>query len=131
MNTPATPPEATTRYTGHCICPDLKPKQLCFCVREYKEGLFHTVLHEHMPAQRLSQESTQEALRSLVARYSGWPGEWILRSLLNTRGSQPERYPGFTHDVSYPEAGVFRHTVSGTGVHAWCDSVISNQDFRP
>jgi hypothetical protein len=79
----------------------------------------------------MSQESAREALRSLVARFSAWPGEWILGSLLNSRGGKPQRYPGFTHDVSYPEAGVLRHTVSGTRLHAWCDSVISTQSFRP
>jgi hypothetical protein len=117
-------------YTNHCICPELRPKSLCFCVREYREGLFHTVFHEHIPAQRMAQDTAQEALRSLIARYSLWPGEWILRSLLNHRVGQPQRYPGYSYDASYPESGVLRHTVSGTGVHAWFDTVISSQQFR-
>ena len=125
------PPDAKTLYTGHCICPGLELKQLCFCLRKYKDGIFTTVFHEHVPAYRLSQDTAHEALRALVVRYSEWPGEWILGSLLNKRGGKPQRYPGFTHDVSYPEAGVLRHTVSGTGFHAWCDSVISKQSFRP
>ena len=126
---PARPPTAEL-YGGHQVCPDLAPRQLCFCAREYREGTFYTVFHQHVPGHRLSQERAHEALRSLVARYSEWPGEWVLNSLLNDRGRQPQRYPGFTHGVSYPEAGVLRHTVSGTRVHAWCDTVISKQSFR-
>lgn len=124
------PPAASQLYTEFHLCPNLSVRQICFCVREYKEGLFHDVFHSHVPAYRISQERAHEALRSLVARYSEWPGEWILNSLLNDRGHQPQRYPGFTHDVSYPEAGVLRYTVSGTRVHAWCDTVISKKDFR-
>lgn len=131
MTLPAKPLPSTVVYSGHCLCLELKPKQLCFCVREYKEGLFTTVFHEHIPAYRLSQDAVKEALRALVARYSEWPGKWILGSLLNDRGSKPQCYPGFTHDVSYPEVGVLRHTVSGTGFHAWCDNVISSQNYRP
>ena len=123
-------PEAPKLHTGDHVCPDLAVRQVCFCVREYKEGLFQNVFHHHVPAHRISQERTHEALRSLVARYSEWPGEWVLNSLLNNRGREPQRYPGFTHHVSYPEAGVLRHTVSSTRLHAWCDTVISKQTFR-
>lgn len=118
-------------YSGYCLCSGLLAKEVCFCVREYKEGIFETVYHGHVPASRISQARAHEALRSLVARYSGWPGEWLLHSLLNSRSGQPQRYPGFTHDVSYPEPGVLRHTVRGTNVHAWCDTVVSNKQFRP
>ena len=130
MNSASDAPSSPALYTGYHVCPDLVFRQMCFCVREYKEGEFHRLLHHHVPAHRMPQSRANEALRSLVARYSQWPGEWVLSSLLNDRGRQPQRYPGFTHDVSYPEAGVLRHTVSGTNVHAWCDSVISNQSFR-
>jgi hypothetical protein len=123
-------PEAPRQYTSYQVCPDLAVREVCFCVREYKEGLFHDIFHQHVPAHRISQERAHEALRSLVARYSEWPAEWVLNSLLNDRGHKPQRYPGFTYDVSYPEAGVLRHTVSGTAVHAWCDSVVSKQSFR-
>ena len=113
------------------LCSDLDPRQLCFCVREYDEGVFSTLIHKHVPAYRISQNRVHEALRSLVARYSKWPGDWILHSLLNDRGSKPERYPGFRHDTSYPEPGVLRHTVSGTRVHARCDRIVSVETFRP
>jgi hypothetical protein len=120
----------TEPYTGHQVCPELAPRFLCFCVREYRDGPFHTVFHQHVPAHRISQERAHEALRSLVARHSDWSGDWVLNSLLNRRGREPECYPGFTHDVSYPEAGVLRHTVSASRVHAWCDTIISKQAFR-
>jgi len=81
-------------------------------------------------ASSLSQENANEALRSLVARYSEWPGRFILHSLLNNRGSNPQCYPGFIHHVSYPELGVIRHTVSTSNAHAWYDTVISKAAFR-
>lgn len=117
-------------YIGHHLCEGLVPSEVCFCVRGYREGEVETVYHGHVPTYRISQDRSHEALRSLVALYSGWPGDWLLHSLLNSRSGGPERYPGFTRDVSYPEPGVLRHLVSGTKVHAWCDRVISKQQFR-
>lgn len=118
-------------YEGHHLCPDLVPGQMCFRAKTYNEGVFETVFHEHIPSHRISQESANEALRSLVARYSEWPGTFILRSHLNKRGRNPECYPGFIHHVSYPEPGAIRHTVSGPRAHAWHDSVLSKAAFRP
>jgi hypothetical protein len=123
--------ELPTLYSGHDLCTGLVPKEVCFCVRKYKEGVFETVYHVHVPAYRLSTDSGHEALRSFVAQYSGWPSEWFLHSLLNNRSGKPQRYPGFTCDVGYPEPGVLRHTVRGTNVHAWCDRVIAKRQFRP
>jgi hypothetical protein len=117
-------------YEGHHLCPHLVPGQMCFRAKTYNEGVFETVFHEHVPSHRISQKSAKEVLRSLVARYSEWPGTFILRSHLNKQGHNPERYPGFTHHVSYPEPGAIRHTVSGPRVHAWNDSVLSKAAFR-
>jgi hypothetical protein len=130
MNAASKPSDTPALYTGQHVCPDLAPRQMCFRVRDRKDGDVRSLFHQHIPAHRISQERAHEALRSLVARYSEWSGEWLLNSLLNNRGREPERYPGFTHNVSYPEAGVLRHTVSGTNVHAWCDSIVSSQSFR-
>ena len=117
-------------YEGHHLCSDLGPGQMCFLAKTYNEGVFETVFHEHVPSHRISRESANEVLRSLVARYSGWPGTFILRSHLNKRGRDPECYPGFTHHVSYPEPGAIRHTVSGPRAHAWRDTVLSKAAFR-
>lgn len=71
-----------------------------------------------------------EALRSLIAQCSGWPGVFILHSLLNKRGGNPSTYPGYLCDVSYPEPGVIRFTFSSMGASAWFDSVIAREQFR-
>jgi hypothetical protein len=120
----------STLFTGQRPCKDMSTKEICFCVRKYKEGFFETVFHCHVPKRRISQDRMIEALRTLVSRYSEWKGEWILHSLLNDRGGEPQRYPGFTYGASYPEPGVLRHTVSGADVHSWCDVVISKEQFR-
>jgi hypothetical protein len=117
-------------YEGHHLCPDLVPGQICFRVKTYNEGVMEVVFHEHVSSHRISQEKANEVLRSLVARYSEWPGTFILRSRLNKRGRNPECYPGFLHHVSYPEPGAIRHTVSGLSVYAWRDTVLTTAEFR-
>ena len=117
-------------YDRHDLCPELSPRQICFRVKIYNEGIFKTVFHEHIPSHRLSQENANEALRSLVARYSEWPGVFILHSLLNKRSRNPQCYPGFIYHVSYPEPGVIRHTVSASNAQAWHDTVINKAAFR-
>jgi len=115
---------------GHHLCPDLVPGQMCFRAKTYNEGIFETVFHEHIPSHRISQERANEVLRSLVAHFSEWTGTFILRSHLNKHGRNPECYPGFSHNVSYPEPGVIRHTVSVSRAHAWHDTVLSKAAFR-
>ena len=117
-------------YDGHDLCPKLSPGQMFFRVKTYNEGVFETVFHEHVPSHRLSQDSATEALRSLVARYSEWPDAFILHSLLNKRGRNPQCYPGFAHHVGYPERGVLRHTVGASNAHAWHDAVVEKGSFR-
>lgn len=119
-----------TLFTGYQLCPTLVPREICFCVRAYAEGKFLIIYHGHVPKIRMSNDRMLEATNTLVARYSEWPGDWIVSSLLNSRKGKPQRYPGLTHDVSHPEPGALRHAVSGTNVHAWCDTVISSKDFR-
>jgi hypothetical protein len=126
----ATDSNAVGLYDGHDLCSNLSPGQMCFRAKTYNEGVFDTVFHEHVPSYRLSQERASEVLRSLVARYSEWPGRFILHSLLNRRGGTPQCYPGYVHHVSYPELGVIRHTVSASNAHAWHDSVLSKAAFR-
>jgi hypothetical protein len=118
-------------YEGHNLCPELAVGQVCFRVKTYNDGIFESVFHEHVPSHRISQDNAIEALRSLVARYSEWPGTFILHSLLNERRGKPSRYPGFVSHTSYPEPGVIRHYISAPRAHAWYDSIISKAKFRP
>jgi hypothetical protein len=117
-------------YHGYMMCPDLTSGILCFRVQKYNQGSFETAFHEHVPRRRISQDRAGEVLRALVSCFSNWPGNFILQSHLNDRGTDPPRYPGFRHDVSYPEPGVLRHTVSGVHAHAWHDEVIVPTSFR-
>ena len=120
----------SSMYENFHLCPDLVSGQRCFLARIYKEGLFETAFHEHVPAYRISEEHAAEVLRSLVARYSEWPGVYILRSMLNKRGRDPERHGGLIHRLTYPEPGVVRRYVSESHAHAWYDTVISKEEFR-
>jgi hypothetical protein len=125
-----TEPTIAGVFTGFQLCAELVARRVCFRVRRYQEGDHFVLHHQHVPLHRTSECRRHEVLRSLVACHSGWRGEWIVSSLLNNRGEDPRRYPGFLHDVSYPERGVLRHTVSAGNVEAWCDLVCSPQFFR-
>jgi hypothetical protein len=117
-------------YEGRELCPNLEFGQMCFRAMKYNSGKFESLCHEHVPAYRISHEGAIEALRSLVARFSEWPGNFIVHSYLNRRGKNPERYPGFMHHATYPEPGALRQYVSAPTVYAWCDSVLSKAKFR-
>ena len=98
---------------------------------KYVEGRFEDVCHEHVPAHRMSDEAAREALRSIVARFSDWPGQFIVRSLLNRRTGEPSCYPGFRYHTAYPEPGAIRQYIAGTAINAWYDSALSREPFRP
>lgn len=117
-------------YEGHDLCRELAVDQVCFRVKIYNDGIFESVFHEHVPSHRISHENAIEALRSLVARYSEWPGTFILHSLLNERRGKPSRYPSFNSHTTYPEPGAIRHYISAQRTHAWYDSIISKAKFR-
>ena len=117
-------------YSRHQLCPVLLAGEKCFRVHRYNEGQFDQVFHEHVPSRRLSRQTESEVLRGLVGRYAGWEGTYILHSHLNNRPGGPSRYPGFVHNVSYPEEGVLRYTVSSGSVSAWSDTVLTAGSFR-
>jgi hypothetical protein len=117
-------------YEGHQLCGNLVYGTRCFRAIRYDQGNWKEMTHEHVPAHRIASDRVLEVLRSLVARYSDWPGEWIVGSHLNKRGREPACYPGFTHHTSYPEPGAMRQYVSGPAVNAWCDFVASRTAFR-
>ncbi len=117
-------------YTRFQLCSDLKPKQKCFKLRRYNEGLFEDVFHEHVPNHRVSLDDALAMMRTLVLRYEGHEASSILRHYLNTRGRKPSaRHLRF--DVEYPEPGVIRRYCSSNHIHAWMDEVISPEQFRP
>ena len=118
-------------YEGHELCADLAAGQMCFKARRYRAGVWEDVCHEHVPRSRLSQEDSREVLRSLVAHFSDWPPQFIVRSHLNRRAKNPATYPGFVSQTTYPEAGVLRQYCSSPTVTAWCDDAYSAADFRP
>lgn len=117
-------------YTGNQLCADLRPRQRCFRCARYNEGRITEVFHEHVPSHRLSQASALEVLRTLSSHCAGWPAAHILHSALNTRSGEPTRSPGFITDVSYPEPGVVRYTVSAGDGWAWVDRVVLPDSFR-
>lgn len=55
---------------------------------------------------------------------------YILHSALNKRSEEPIPSPGFITDVSHPEPGVVRYTVSAGDGWAWVDRVVLPGSFR-
>lgn len=118
-------------YEGHELCADLAAGHRCFKARRYREGVWEDVCHEHIPRSGLAQEGAREVVRALVAHFSDWPAQFIVRSHLNKRGHNPECYPGFTSETTYPEPGVLRQYFASANVTAWYDDAYSKADFRP
>lgn len=123
-------PTSEQIYSRHQLCADLKPGDKCFRVQLYNEGTFELSFHEHVPSHRISQESGLEVLRALAGHYAGWAGTSILRSRLNNRPGNPSIYPVLSYDISYPEEGVIRYSVSSGSVSAWYDAVLIPARFR-
>src|ERR1700733_1951669 len=119
------------QYEGHQLCTELTHGIRCVRAKKYLAGTLEEVCHEHVPAHRMSDDAAREALRSLVAHFSAWPGKYIVCSLLSRRRGDPRCYPGFQYHIAYPEPGAVRQYIARTEVHAWCDSVISNANLRP
>lgn len=115
----------------HLLCADLVPGVRCFRSMRFRDGTWTETLHEHVPSHRISRAAAHEALRSIAARVEEWPANFILSSYLNSRSGTPERYPGFTSTVSYPEGGVVRVTVTARNTWASCDRVVEPAAFRP
>lgn len=112
------------------ICESLKPEQKCFRLRQYSQGKFHDLFHEHVQRHRISEVNAINFMRTLVARYSNWNDLYILRLYLNDRGKKPPSAPPFQMPVCYPEPGVIRRYCSCGDVAAWMDEVIPGTKFR-
>lgn len=117
-------------YTEFQICETLVPKHRCFRVQVYDDGKFVEVFHEHVPAYRISAESTLEALRSLALKYSPVSASTVLHTFLNKRGKEPAAASTFSVNTEYPEAGVLRRYCSTGQVNAWTDEVLVASKFR-
>lgn len=117
-------------YERYKICSELNCGEMCFRAQRYEDGNTVEVFHEHIPSHRISSDSAQEVLRSLIGLFSGWDGVSILRSRLNNRSGGPSRGPCFSYHDSYPEEGVHRRYLRSGNVTAWVDTVVSPGSFR-
>ena len=79
-------------YENHKLCEKLKPKEICFVVEQYKEGVFERKFHEHVPKHRLSESALQDLLQALVLKFENNEPWTIVRSHLNERGKEPPAY---------------------------------------
>lgn len=113
------------------ICPQLLPKQVCFVLRRCNKGIYERIMHEHVPAHRISRDERINLLKALVVGATSRSDDELLSIIpyyLNGRGRDPEsRLMPIIDDR--PEAGVLRF-YCGTNVQAWCDHVISPKHFR-
>jgi len=117
-------------YSGFKICNDIEPKQRCFRLRRYNQGVFDDIFHEHVPKYRISLDSGIEIMKALVMRYEEFTASYILRCYLNSRGQDPEAIPLLRIVVEYPESGVIRRYCGSSDIQAWMDEVIDPGKFR-
>ena len=117
-------------YENWNLTEELEPGIKCIRVTHYSNGETVEVFRESVPARRISADSTAEVLRTLVGLYAGWNGRFILHSRLNARPGNPERYPPFSYQHTYPEPGVKRLYVHSGDTQAWVDEVIDAAQFR-
>ena len=94
-------------YEDHKLCPDLKPKEICLVVEQYREGTIERKYHLHVSQNRLSEVSLGYLLKALVLKFDNNEPLTIVRSFLNDRGKHPSAH-NFNSRVTYPEPGVLR-----------------------
>jgi hypothetical protein len=117
-------------FTGFQICSDLRPKQKCFRLREYDEGIFKDIFHEHIPKHRISEDNAFVFMKMLVVKYSSLGDFEILRSYMNSIGKEPSAIQLGRWQVEYPEPGVLRRYFDAGNIHAWYDKVVDESCFR-
>ena len=110
--------------------PVAQPREKCIKLREYREGHFHEVFHEHIPAHKLAEAAIPALLQALVLRHKQASAREILQSYLTRRGRLAKTDHPLKIIVEYPEAAVIRR-YCGRNVQAWIDSVTNEGDFRP
>ncbi|SRR5712692_290184 len=122
-------PKEDQMYSHFLLCKDIEPKQKCFRLRRYNQGVFDDVFHEHVPEHRISLDRGIEMMKALVLRHGEFAAPYILRCYLNSRGRDPEAYH-FQINIDYPEPGVIRRYCGSYNVQAWMDEVIVPGKFR-
>jgi hypothetical protein len=127
--TDATKPKKDQMYSGFQLCNDIEPKQKCFRLRRYNQGVFEDVFHEHIPKHRISLDSSIEMMKALVLRYEEFAAPYIIRCYLNSRGRNPAAINLLRIVIEYPEPGVIRR-YCGNDVQVWMDEVIAPEKFR-
>jgi hypothetical protein len=115
-------------YENHKLCPELKAKEICIVVEQYRKGNFTRKYHEHVPKHRLSETTLQYLQQALVLKFEEGEARTIVRSFLNERGKEPSPHK-FIWQVTYPEPGVLRKYCGGDTC-AWSDQVIMASKFR-
>jgi hypothetical protein len=125
----ASPSLAHGCFDGYRLCPDLKPKEFCVVVEQYKEGNFERLFHTHISARRISSDNRRQMLKSLVAAHTPLWFDAIVTSFVNDRPGYPRPSNYLAMHVSCPERGVLR-TYCGGNTKSWIDEVIAPQDFR-
>lgn len=119
-------------YESWKLCPDLRPKQICFVLERYENGQTNRIVHQHVPGHRISNENRLALLRALVIagdRRTDDELASILGFFLNSRGREPSER-SMRVQCKYPEPGVLR-TYCGTDLLAWSDQVVAPDAFRP
>jgi hypothetical protein len=115
-------------YENHKLCLDLKPKEICLVVEQYREGKIERKFHMHVPKHRLSEDSLAYLLKALVLKFENNEPLTIVRSFLNTRGRNPTAH-NFNFHTTYPEPGVLGKYCGGD-TSAWADQVVLASSLR-
>lgn len=121
-------PKEDQMYSHFQLCKDIEPKQKCFRLRRYNQGVFEDVFHEHVSKHRISLDSAKEMMKALVLRHEEVTAQHILRCYLN-KGRNPKALDHLKIVVGYPEPGVIRRYI-GHNIQAWMDEVIDPGKFR-
>jgi hypothetical protein len=117
-------------HDNYKLCAELRPKEICLVLEQFRKDKFIRQYHKHVPAHRLSNDSLSNLLFAMVIRFSDLDAETIVRCYLNARGKKPSADKGHLRcAVSRPEPGVSRW-YCGIDTIAWADQVVRASEFR-
>jgi hypothetical protein len=115
-------------YENHKLCPDLKSKEICLVVEQYREGTIERKFHMHIPKHRISEDALAYLQKALVLKFEKNEPQTFVRGFLNKRGKNPSAH-NLNFHTTYPEPGVLRKYCGGNTC-AWADQVVSPSSFR-